>query len=145
MPKTPKPILHAAVAVIERGGKILICQRRHDDSFGGLWEFPGGKRELRESWEACVQREVLEEVGVTLRRLKPYGWMRQAFADGTVIFKVFHCGIEAGEPQPLDSQAVRWVNPSELPRYQFPPANKAMIARLAKRRASSGARQHRVV
>ena len=134
--------IHAAVAVIERNGQILICQRHHHDSFGGLWEFPGGKREAGETWEACVQREVLEEVGIRVNRLRACGWMRQSFRDGIVIFKVFRCAIAQGKPKPLESREVRWVHRKELSLYEFPPANRAMIARLGK---AGGARQRRVV
>ena len=123
--------LHAAIAVIERRGRILICQRHEHDSFGGLWEFPGGKREVEETWEACLRRELREELGVSVRSIALYGHMRHAFHDGTVRFRVFRCVIARGRPRPLDAQALRWVKPQHLPRYQFPPANRTLIARLA--------------
>ena len=134
-----KKTIHAAVAVIERDGQLLICQRHHHDSFGGLWEFPGGKRETGETWEACVAREVLEEVGVRISRPRPCGWMRHAFRDGVVIFKIFRCTIAEGDPSPREARQLRWVQPQELPQYQFPPANRGLIARLC------GARQRRMV
>ncbi|MBI4597827.1 MAG: (deoxy)nucleoside triphosphate pyrophosphohydrolase [Candidatus Omnitrophica bacterium] len=123
--------IHAAVAVITRRGRILICQRHHRDSFGGLWEFPGGKREPRESWEACLRRELFEEIGVAVRGIRTYGWMRHEFHDGIVVFKVFRCLIAAGRPRPLDARALRWVAPRQLLRYEFPPANRRLVARLA--------------
>ena len=123
--------INAAIAIIEHNGQILICQRHQRDSFGGLWEFPGGKREAGESWEACVRREIHEEVGVTIRDLTTFGWMRHEFPDGVVTFKVFRCALAEGEPQALDAQEVRWIHPTELPHYQFPPANQELLARLA--------------
>lgn len=124
--------LQAAVAVIERRGQILICRRRANDSFGGCWELPGGKREPGESWEACLRRELHEELGVAVRALKPYGRMRQEFPDGTVFFRVFRCVIARGTPRPLDAQSLRWVPARRLVRFRFPPANRRLIARLAK-------------
>ena len=126
--------LHAAVAVIERRGTILICQRHNHDSFGGYWEFPGGKREPGESWERCLRRELREELGVAVRAVSHYGWMRHEFENGTVSFRVFRCAIARGTPRPLDAQAIRWVLPHELANYQFPPANQALIQRLTKPR-----------
>ena len=123
--------IRAAIAVIERRGKTLICQRYHHDSFGGLWEFPGGKREAGESWEACLRREVREELGVAVRNLQACGWMRHAFTDGVVLFKVFRCAVAKGRPRPLDARAMRWVTPEQLTRYRFPPANRRLIERLA--------------
>ena len=122
--------LHAAIAVIERNGRYLICQRHHHDSFGDLWEFPGGKREVGESWQACLRRELREEIGVTVRAVKAYDVMRHTFSDGTVFFRVFRCSIARGTPRPLDSQALRWVLASQLKHYQFPPANRQLITRL---------------
>ncbi len=122
--------LHAAVAVIERRGRILICQRHDHDSFGGCWEFPGGKREPGESWEACLRRELREELGVAIRAIQFYGRMRHEFKDGTVSFRVFRCAIARGTPHPLDAQALKWVSPRELSQHQFPPANRRLIARL---------------
>ena len=131
----PKPKrrrhLHAAVAVIERRGRILICQRHHHDSFGGCWEFPGGKREPRESWVACLRRELREELGVTIRAIAAYDRMRHEFGDGTVSFRVFRCAIARGTPRPLDARALRWVLPQQLRRYRFPPANRTLVARLS--------------
>ncbi len=126
--------VHAAVAVIERRGRILICQRHDRDSFGGCWEFPGGKCESGESWEVCLRRELREELGVTVRAVTPYGRMRHEFTDGIVSFRVFRCVLARGRPRPLDAQAVRWVQAAELIRYEFPPANRALITRLSGRR-----------
>ena len=133
MPKVkPRKRIHAAVAVIERRGAILICQRHDHDSFGGCWEFPGGKREPGESWERCLRRELREELGVSVQAISPYGWMHHDFMDGTVSFRVFRCAIARGTPRPLDAQAIQWVLPHELANYPFPPANRALIQRLAK-------------
>ena len=123
--------LHAAVAVIERRGRILICQRHDRDSFGGCWEFPGGKREPSESWETCLRRELREELGVAVRLIRPYGRMRHQFKDGTVFFRVFRCTIAQGIPRPLDAQALQWVRADELKQYRFPPANRELIEQLS--------------
>jgi mutator protein MutT len=53
-------------AIIHKQGKLLIAQRHLKDSFGGYWEFPGGKREPHETIEACLEREALEELGIRI-------------------------------------------------------------------------------
>ena len=123
--------LHAAIGLIEHRARYLICQRRSGDSFGGYWEFPGGKRESGESWEACLRRELREELGIAVRILKACGSMRHEFADGVVSFRVFRCAIARGRPRPLAARALRWVKPDQLTRYRFPPANRRLIASLA--------------
>ena len=127
--------LHAAIAVIERRGRYLICQRHAHDSFGGCWEFPGGKRESGESWEACLRRELREELGVAVRTIRPFDRMRHRFPDGIVSFKVFRCQLARGSrPRALDAQTLRWVPPGALRRFRFPPANRSLIVRLTLRR-----------
>ena len=123
--------VHAAIALIERRGRYLIAQRRADDVLGGFWEFPGGKRRPRERWEACLRRELREELGVSVRRLRPAGRLRYSYPDRVVLFQVFRCEIARGRPRPLGAQAIRWVPAPSLRRYRFPPANGPLLARLA--------------
>ena len=123
--------IQVAIAVIERRGRVLICQRHLHDAFGGLWEFPGGKREASESWEDCLKRELREELGVVVRAIQAYGSMRYRSAERRIAFRVFRCAIAKGRPKPLDARQLRWVSRSELHRYRFPPANRRLIDRLS--------------
>ena len=58
------PVIDVAAALVFRDGKLLITQRHADAHLGGLWEFPGGKREPNETFEACLARELREELGI---------------------------------------------------------------------------------
>ena len=60
--------IRVAIGVVTRGDQILICQRLQGKGLGGLWQFPGGKCEPEESPEACVCRELMEEVAIEARR-----------------------------------------------------------------------------
>ena len=60
--------IDAAIAVVIRNGKVLVCQRKEDDTFGGFWEFPGGKQEDGETLHECLARELAEELAI---RAKP--------------------------------------------------------------------------
>ena len=131
MPSQRARVVHAALAVIERRGRYLICQRHDGDVLGGCWEFPGGKREPGESWERCLRRELREEVGIVVRAVTPFDRLRSRHGGRAIIFKVFRCVIARGTPRPLDAQALKWVLPQQLKRYRFPPANRRLIARLS--------------
>src|SRR5580765_7280877 len=58
------PVIDVSAGLVFRAGKLLITKRHDDAHLGGLWEFPGGKREPDESFEACLVRELREELGI---------------------------------------------------------------------------------
>ena len=123
---------HAAIALIKRRGRYLICRRRDGDVLGGYWEFPGGKREPHEPWTACLRRELREELGVAVRALRMLTTLRYRYPDGTVSLKVYACSIARGTPRPLAAQTLRWVSSAQLRRYRFPPANRRLLGRLTR-------------
>ena len=127
----PPKRVQAALALIERDGRYLICRRKPGDFLGGYWEFPGGKRGAGESWTACLRRELREELGVTVRAVRPVQTLRYRYRDRAVLFKIFHCAIARGVPRPLDAQVLRWVPARRLRRYRFPPANRPLLDWLA--------------
>ena len=132
MTTRPLPLVRAAIAVIERGGRYLVSRRRAGDHLGGLWEFPGGKRRAGESWRACLLRELREELGIEAAcagRLAP---IRFSYSDRRVRLEVFRCRIVRGRPRALRAQAIRWVTPARLARLRFPAANQPLIHRLAR-------------
>ena len=133
MPKRQPKFVQVALAVIERRGRYLICRRRTADSFGGYWEFPGGKRKPGEAWQSCLRRELREELGVQVRIMGPLGELRHRLGRRRAYFRVFRCAMNGGRPGSLASQTLRWVPASRLGRYRFPPANKPLLVRLAGR------------
>jgi mutator protein MutT len=131
----PPPLrrVQAALALVECSGKILICRRPRHVRFGGYWEFPGGKRQPRESWAACVRREVREEVGITLRALRCVCTLTYRCPGERYRLEVFQAAWRAGVAQPLQAQEVKWVAPLALGRYRFPPANAPLIRALSRK------------
>ena len=131
MSRPPARTIQVALGLVERGGRYLICQRPAGKFLGGYWEFPGGKRERRESWEACLRRELREELGIAVRRLSLLGRMRYGYKSQPTAFRVFRGVLAGALPQSREGQQFRWVWPRQLSRYRFPPANRALIAHLA--------------
>ncbi len=122
------------MAVIERDGCYLISQRLPGDSFGGLWEFPGGAALAGESLEACLAREIQEELGVRVSVGEKLQVIEHSYPTRTIRLHCFLCHILEGEPQAIECSAWRWVSAPELTQYQFPPASGPLIEALQRAR-----------
>ena len=119
--------------VLNAAGEVLIDQRLEEGLLGGLWEFPGGKQEPGEAIEATIVRELREELAIEAAVGEELITLEHAYSHKRLRFVVHLCRWIAGEPQPLASQQVRWVTPSELDSFPFPAANARIIEALRRR------------
>ncbi len=126
----PRPSIEVAAALVFRGGKLLITQRYADAHLGGLWEFPGGKREPDETFQACLVRELREELGIEVSVSDLVESLTHAYPDKTVHLKFYRCRWRKHEPQPLGCPAFKWVHVTELKEHTFPAADARLVARL---------------
>ena len=128
-------------AVIERGDRrLLIGQRRREDSSPLKWEFPGGKVRDGEAPEAALARELSEELGVTLTKCVEMGRVRHQYqgAADELEIRFFAAAIADGDAKPVCFEQIAWVLPKELGAYDFLAANRELIANLATGRIKSG-------
>jgi mutator protein MutT len=122
------PVIDVAIGIIARDGRLLVCQRKPEDSFGNFWEFPGGKREPRETIQQCLKRELIEELDI---RVAPFGELKpiiHAYPTATVKLFPIICRHVEGEPKLIECQKAVWIEPVDLVQYRFPPANEGLIA-----------------
>lgn len=112
-------------------GRYLITQRRRGAHLEGLWEFPGGKRDAGEELTACLARELTEELGARFTVGEKVDTIQWEYPDRTIVLHFYRCRLAAGTIEPREAQAMAWVAPSELSRYDFPPADSELITRLA--------------
>jgi A/G-specific adenine glycosylase len=125
--------------VFDNAGRVLIDQRLEEGLLGGLWEFPGGKQDEGEAITATIERELAEELAIAVEVGEELIVIEHAYSHKRLRFVVHLCRWQAGEPQPLASQQVRWVEPAELAAYPFPAANARIIAALRLRLAELAA------
>ena len=122
-----KLLLVVAVALVAADGRVLMQRRRLGRAHGGLWEFPGGKIERRESAEDAAVREIAEELGLAIRAssLQPVGFASDSEAGGdgkpSPLILLFRCADWAGEPQCLDAEEITWVAQQDLAALAMPP------------------------
>ena len=116
--------LRAVAGVITRDGLILIGRRCPDDSYGGLWEFPGGKIEQGETDAECLRREIREELGLdaVVGEL-----IHVNHASPTFELAVYHASLSEGEPVLTEHDEFRWVTPAQLRDFKMLPADGPVI------------------
>ncbi|AII46676.1 adenine glycosylase [Synechococcus sp. KORDI-49] len=126
--RKPVPFQVIGVGVVlNADGEVLIDQRLEEGLLGGLWEFPGGKQEPGETIEACITRELQEELTIEVTVGQELISVDHAYSHKRLRFVVHVCRWLSGEPKPLASQQVRWVKPGDLRTYPFPAANSRII------------------
>ncbi len=123
-------VIDVAAALVFRERKLLITQRHADAHQGGLWEFPGGKREPNETFEACLTRELREELGIEVEVGQLVESLTHAYPEKTVHLKFYRCLWKQHEPQPLGCPAFQWISVGELNDYDFPAADARLLDKL---------------
>ncbi|MGK7920378.1 MAG: 8-oxo-dGTP diphosphatase MutT [Trichodesmium sp.] len=119
------------VAVIwNEAGQILIDKRKPGGAFGGLWEFPGGKKESEETIEDCIKREILEELGIEIAVEEHLITVDHAYSEIRVTLDVYHCRYLGGTPKTIECEEFRWVTLDEIDQFTFPQANEQIIKAL---------------
>ena len=113
-PAAKVPSYTEAVAVIRRRDKTLVCRRHEAGLLGGLWEFPGGRREGREPLATTLARGVLAQTGIALEDVRKRGRVTHVYSHFKLTLHVYTCTAPRGSARALAHAEVRWVSPSEL-------------------------------
>jgi 8-oxo-dGTP diphosphatase len=126
-------MLTVVAALIESGGKLLVCQRRRDDSFGLMWEFPGGKPKAGESLPQALERELEEELGAKARVGAEIYRTRHQYAELSEPIELifFAATLATQEVQNLVFEQIAWREPATLPELNFLPADHELIGKLS--------------
>ena len=123
-------LLVAAAALVDVDGRVLICQRPQGKHLAGLWEFPGGKVEAGETPEACLIRELEEELGIVVTHacLAPFVFASHDYESFHLLMPLYLVRRWTGTPRAKEHQALAWVKPSKLGDYPMPPADPPLVA-----------------
>lgn len=124
-----KPPVPVVCAMIMRDERVMIARRPPDKKLGGLWEFPGGKVEPGESAEAALHRELLEELGCTVRITQTLAPFVHEYPWGSIELIPFLCELTTGSaaPHPHEHTALAWVERGQLSAYELAPADLPLI------------------
>ena len=125
------PPIVVLAAVIERDGSFLMTRRLEGTHLAGKWEFPGGKCESGEAHEACLARELDEELGVRSEIGEEIFTVEHTYPERTVRLH-FHRATLLGEPSPQQGQEMRWVMRRELRFLELPEADQGLVDLLSR-------------
>ena len=128
-----KPLQEIGIGLVfNNKGQLLIDQRLESSSMGGMWEFPGGKKNSAESIQDTIERELKEELGILIKVGPKLLTFEHAYTHKKLSFTVHFCDLLLGEARPLASQKLLWVPPEKLFDFPFPVANIKIISALHK-------------
>ncbi len=122
-----KKSIEAAAALIQKDNKYLLAQRKKDDFYGSLWEFPGGAREDGEKIEEAVEREIAEELNL---KIKAHHIIGEFFDENERLkIKIFliSCSIEKGSCKRSDCQDFGFFALKEIEKLSLAPADKKIF------------------
>ncbi len=117
-------------ALIREGDRFMICRRPAHKARGLLWEFVGGKVEPGETKQQALRRECQEELAVTVRVEEEFAQVTHTYPDLTVHLTLFWASIEAGTPQKLEHEDIRWITAGEIDQYEFCPADLEILEKI---------------
>lgn len=122
--------IRVVAAIIERGGRYLVTQRRPTAVLPLLWEFPGGRVEDGEGDRDALRREVLHRIGVGVEPGKLVSFVSHPYERYVVDLYLYECQLLDGEPSPVNVNDFRWVTSAEFDQLSFTPADEASMSKL---------------
>ncbi|MDW8370289.1 MAG: (deoxy)nucleoside triphosphate pyrophosphohydrolase, partial [Geminicoccaceae bacterium] len=122
-------LLVVACALVDADGRVLVQRRPEGRPMAGFWEFPGGKLASGESPEACLVRELAEELGIEVEPacLAPLTFASHAYERFHLLMPLWVCRRWQGEPLGREGQELRWVRPRALRDLPLLPADLPLI------------------
>ena len=120
-PSRAIPHHDVAIGVIWKRGRVFVQRRKEEGLLGGLWEFPGGKRERGESYESCLRREIREETGFRVKVGLHVTTVHHRYSHFSVELHAYRCEWRTGRAKG------RWVRPSDLAGLAMPRANRRIV------------------
>ena len=116
--------------IINAQQQVLLAKRPDHVHLGGYWEFPGGKIESAETLEQALHRELVEELGIEVKKAAPFRTVEWVYPEKKVALNFWLVTDFAGEPYGREGQLIQWVLKENLPQKQMPEANQQIVAAL---------------
>ena len=124
-------MVEVVAALIWDKDKFMICQRPANKARALLWEFVGGKVEQGESKAEALVRECKEELNIAISVGDVFMELTHVYPDITVNLTLFNATILSGAPELIEHNDLKWITPTEIPNYDFCPADKEILEKIS--------------
>lgn len=125
-----KPLIKVTAAIICHEDRILCARKAPGRSLAGLWEFPGGKIETGETPEACLARELSEELLMDARIGSLFAVNQHEYEDKIVELAAYWVVDFDGTPALTDHDQIQWLTAAELTDLTWAPADIPFVDKL---------------
>lgn len=112
-------LLVVTAGIIRKDNKILLAQRKPNSHLGYRWEFPGGKMEKGESPEACLMREIREEINIEIEVIDIFSVIFHKYNYSPILLLAYLCNYQQGEAIAKDCADFRWITIEELSNFSL--------------------------
>jgi len=116
----PKPLYDVVVGMIYKNNKFLISKRKNKGLLKGLWELPGGKKDVKENNRECLKREIKEELDIEIDIKKKIGVINHQYSHFKINLIGYLCIYKSGQPKPLASDDIKWIYKKNINSFAFP-------------------------
>jgi len=129
-----KKIINVVAALIVRKEKVLLSCRPEGKHLQGLWEFPGGKIESKETPEDALERELMEELGISIKKEKiiPLTFSSYNYKNFHIIMLLYLCKTWSGKIEAKENQKIKWIGAKSIDKYNMPPADEPLLQYIKK-------------
>ena len=123
----PLPEYQMVAGIIHNDNQILITQRKPDGLLGGLWEFPGGRIQVKETAKQACVRSIQEETNLLVDSIQYLTRIKHAYTHFKIVMDVFHCHYQSGEVTLNEAVDYRWITADQIDQFPFPRSNHKFI------------------
>lgn len=109
--------------------EYFVTQRGYGD-YKGMWEFPGGKVEAKETREQALVRELREELAIDVSVGEFVCTVEYDYPNFHLVMHCYYCAILEGAPTLLEHEAARWLSLEQLKDLQWCPADVLVVEKL---------------